>query len=154
IVLLDFGACNDYAPEFVDTYLKIIKGAAEQERETVLKYSQELGFLTGFETKIMEETHIDAVMILGEAFACKKPFDFRKQNMTARIHDLVPVMLKHRLTPPPEETYSLHRKMSGIFLLCTKLGAVIDCRKLFDEVYQEYASRKLKGANLNSIQFV
>lgn len=90
----------------------------------------------------MEETHIDAVMILGEAFACKKPFDFTKQNMTSRIHDMVPVMLKHRLTPPPEETYSLHRKMSGIFLLCTRLGAVIDCSKLFNEVYDEYVARK------------
>lgn len=53
IVLLDFGACNDYSPEFVDTYMKIIKGSSEQDREAVLKYSQELGFLTGFETKVL-----------------------------------------------------------------------------------------------------
>ncbi|XP_054710490.1 atypical kinase COQ8B, mitochondrial-like [Uloborus diversus] len=138
IVLLDFGACNEYTTEFVATYMNIIKAAADQDRNNVLRYSQELGFLTGYETKIMEEAHIDAVMILGEAFACKKPFNFQQQNMTHRIHELVPIMLKHRLTPPPDETYSLHRKMSGIFLLCTKLGAVIDCSKLFDEVYEQY----------------
>ena len=90
----------------------------------------------------MEEAHVDAVMILGEAFASKEPFDFKQQNMTHRIHDLVPIMLKHRLTPPPDETYSLHRKMSGIFLLCTKLGAVVDCSKLFNVVYDEYRAKK------------
>ncbi|GIX70764.1 atypical kinase COQ8B, mitochondrial [Caerostris extrusa] len=142
IVLLDFGACNEYTPEFVSTYMSIIKASADQDRKGVLKFSQELGFLSGYETPIMEEAHVDAVMILGEAFACKKPFDFKQQNMTQRIHHLVPIMLKHRLTPPPEETYSLHRKMSGIFLLCTKLGAVIDCSKLFDEVYEKYKTSK------------
>lgn len=146
VVLLDFGACNDYTPEFVDTYMNIIKASAEQDRQNVLKYSQELGFLSGYETQVMEEAHVDAVMILGEAFACKKPFDFKLQNMTQRIHQLVPIMLKHRLTPPPDETYSLHRKMSGIFLLCTKLGAVVDCSKLFNEVYEKYEANKINAA--------
>lgn len=72
----------------------------------------------------------------------KEPFDFSKQDTTRRIHRLVPVMLEHRLTPPPEETYSLHRKMSGAFLLCTRLGAVIPCHDLFSTTYQKYKEHK------------
>jgi len=86
----------------------------------------------------MRDTHVDAVMILGEAFANDEVFNFGQQNTAARIHRLIPVMLKNRLAPPPEETYSLHRKMAGCFLLCTKLGAQIKCKPMFDKIYKEY----------------
>ena len=54
---------------------------------------------------------------------------------------LVPVMLNQRLKAPPEETYSLHRKMSGAFLLSAKLGAKIDCKSFFDDVIARYHAR-------------
>ncbi|XP_045184987.2 atypical kinase COQ8B, mitochondrial-like [Mercenaria mercenaria] len=138
IVLLDFGATREFSTKFVDGYIRIIKAASDNDRDGVLKYSQDLGFLTGYESKEMEKAHVDAVMILGQAFHCDGPFDFAQQDTTRRIHNLIPVMMNHRLTPPPEETYSLHRKMAGSFLLCTKLAAKVDCRKLFDPIYENY----------------
>ena len=86
----------------------------------------------------MTNAHIEAVMILGEAFQKDEEFNFGDQQTTIRIQKLVPVMLTHRMCPPPEETYSLHRKMSGVFLLCSKLGASINCKPLFDDVYNQY----------------
>ena len=86
----------------------------------------------------MEETHTDAVMILGEAFQKNEPFDYGKQSTATRINQLVPIMLKHRLTPPPEESYSLHRKMAGCFLLCAKLKAKILCRPMFEQIWSRY----------------
>lgn len=86
----------------------------------------------------MENAHIDAVMILGEAMACDDKFNFGTQSATLRIFNLIPVMAKHRLTPPPHETYSLHRKMSGSFLICTKLNGKVNCKKLFDDIFARY----------------
>lgn len=86
----------------------------------------------------MVDAHVDAVMILGEAFQEEKPFWFGGQDTTNRIQRLVPVMLSHRMCPPPEESYSLHRKMSGVFLLCAKLSASINCKPYFDRIWSNY----------------
>jgi aarF domain-containing kinase len=34
--------------------------------------------------------------------------------------------------------YTLHRKLAGAYTLCIKLGAVIPCRDLLEEVIQYY----------------
>ncbi|KAH8859053.1 Atypical kinase COQ8B, mitochondrial [Schistosoma japonicum] len=138
IILLDFGASREFDKSFVDKYIRLIHASAEHDKESILELSKDLGFLTGYETKVLQQSHVDAVSILGEAFALDRNFDFSQQSTTKRISHLIPVMLKHRLTPPPEESYSLHRKMSGCFLLCSKLKAVVNCHPLFYEIWNNY----------------
>jgi aarF domain-containing kinase len=138
LMLIDFGATRFYTKKFIDNYLKVIIAATNNDRDTIQKLSVEMGFLTGYETDSMIKAHIDAVMILGEVFSIEGDFDFGKQQTTKKIASLVPVMIAHRLCPPPEEIYSLHRKLSGVFLLCYKLQAQFAAKPMFNEIVQKY----------------
>lgn len=140
VILLDFGATREYSKEFMDQYIEIIKAASENDRDAILRMSREMKFLTGYESKIMEETHVDTVLIMGEVFTSEGSgeFDFGAQKTTRRIQAMVPTILTHRLCPPPEEIYSLHRKLSGVFLLCSKLKVKMNCRDMFQDIYRQY----------------
>jgi aarF domain-containing kinase len=85
----------------------------------------------------MKNAHVTAVLELGTPFSKPGLTDFGAQAVTGNVRSLIPTMVRLRLKPPPDETYSLHRKLSGVFLLATKLGARVPCRDLLDEVTRE-----------------
>ncbi|CAI4231146.1 unnamed protein product [Auanema sp. JU1783] len=138
LILLDFGASRSYGKQFVDKYMKIIKAAYDSDDEKILEYSRDIGFLTGYENQIMNEAHIASIKIISETLTSDHPYDFSQQTLTKRIHDMIPVMLENRLTSPPEEIYSLHRKLAGSYLLAVKLKATVSCGGLFHEIYSKY----------------
>jgi len=131
--LLDFGASREYPEEFIALYTNLLAAASRSDRETVRDLSIQLGYLTGHESKTMLDAHISSVLTLAEPFLESSPevYDFKDQTITERVKALIPVMIRERLAPPPEETYSLHRKLSGAFLLCARLGSRVRCRELF-----------------------
>ncbi|GKT58943.1 ABC1 family protein [Colletotrichum tofieldiae] len=133
--LLDFGASREYPDKFVTQYVELLAAASRTDREGVKQLSESLGYLTGHESKTMVDAHVKSVLTLAEPFLGSAPevYDFHDQTITERVKALIPVMLRERLAPPPEETYSLHRKLSGAFLLCAKLGSKVRCREMFAE---------------------
>ncbi|GBP54773.1 Atypical kinase COQ8A, mitochondrial [Eumeta japonica] len=88
VILLDFGATREYSKEFMDKYIEIVKAASEGDRDTILRMSKEMKFLTGYESKLMEDAHVDTVMIMGEIFMNKEDavFDFGTQRSGIRTH--------------------------------------------------------------------
>ncbi|KAJ4425316.1 hypothetical protein N0V82_000126 [Gnomoniopsis sp. IMI 355080] len=134
LVLLDFGASREYPERFITLYVQLLAAASRSDRDTVKALSEELGYLTGHESRTMLDAHIASVLTLAEPFLESAPevYDFRDQTITERVKAQIPVMIRERLAPPPEETYSLHRKLSGAFLLCARLGSRVRCREMFE----------------------
>lgn len=137
LMLIDFGSTRFYTDDFINDYKEIIRAAVADDYEQVLKLSQKMQFLTGYETKQMKDAHVNATMILGEVFRFDGEFDFGRQSTTKRIAELVPTMIAHRLCPPPEEIYSIHRKLSGVFLLCSRLNVKFNARPFYEEIVNQ-----------------
>ena len=97
----------------------------------------------------MLSAHLASLYALATPFrpSSPNPFPFGDLGppITASIRAQIPIMLKHRLTPPPQETYSLNRKLSGAFLLCERLESRVAASVIFAGVRSQRAS--LGGAS-------
>ncbi|OWZ23111.1 Atypical/ABC1/ABC1-A protein kinase [Phytophthora megakarya] len=138
IGLVDFGAAREYPKSFVDDYFNIVWAAANKDEENLVDYSIKMHFLTGDESPVMKRAHVAAGMVVGEPFRSHEPFDFQKSRLTTRLGQHTEVFMHGRLTPPPQEVYSLHRKLAGAFLMCIKLRAVVPCRDVLEQVQRQY----------------
>ena len=151
--LLDFGASRDFPDKFIEPYVSLLIAASENDREGCKVHSIELGYLTGHESKEMMKAHVDSIMTLAEPFVETAPevYDFEDQTITDRVRANIGLMLRERLAPPPEETYSLHRKLSGAFLLCARLRSQVRAREMFADAVRVWESREVKGEGDTSI---
>ena len=146
LTAIDFGACREFPTAFVEPYRQMVVACAVRDAPTVLAKSTELGFLTGDEAPVMVDAHLAAAMAVGRPFGRDGGpgrgglYDFSTTRdgtggggvhaLTSDVRAAGATMLSHRLVPPPEEAYSLHRRLSGAFLACIKLGARVPAREL------------------------
>ena len=142
--LLDFGASRAFPQKFIGLYIKNLAAASRRDRDACRELSTQLGYLTGYESQVMLNAHIDSVMTLAEPFmeSASDIYDFKDQTITDRVKNLIPVMIRERLAPPPEETYSLHRKLSGAFLLCARLGSKVKCKEMLAQALSKIGEQR------------
>lgn len=136
--LLDFGAAIEYPAAFVDDYVRLIWAAAERDEDALVEVSCRMGFFTGHENTAMVRAHVNSGLVIGEPFASHDAYDFRAARITARVAEHTAVFTKQRLTPPPQEVYSLHRKLVGAFLMCIRMGARFPGRDLLERTVSRH----------------
>jgi aarF domain-containing kinase len=51
--LIDFGAARSFSDKFIDNYIQVIYHSTLKNKEEIIKYSINLGFLTGEENRTM-----------------------------------------------------------------------------------------------------
>ena len=137
--LLDLGAGRDFDDNFLDSYMHIIWGAFKDDRKAIIDHSTNIGFLTGEENREMYDAHYTGTMIVGEPFRVptrESLYDFGEAGLTEKVYTILPTMSKHRLTPPPQEIYSLHKKIIGTYLMCIKMKAQVPARMCLEDTFE------------------
>jgi predicted unusual protein kinase regulating ubiquinone biosynthesis (AarF/ABC1/UbiB family) len=130
--LVDLGAAHAVAPRVAAQYARLIGGAMAGSRDALRAFALELGYVRGDEPHARIEGVVDALEIGCEPFAARGVYEFARSDLTERLRNaaLELAFVRGHRRPPPVETLFLQRKFAGTFLLCARLRARVDLRRL------------------------
>ena len=132
VVLLDFGATQRYGASFVAKYARITRAILEGNRDAVAREAVRIGYASAEDSPEQRDAVVEVIMLVCEPLRHRGRYDFGRSDLPARARDLsFDLAFRRRLLrPPPPETFFLHRKLAGSFLLLARLGARVDARSL------------------------
>ena len=128
IVLLDFGATREISIAMSEAYRVLLRAGLADDRDGVVAALEQIGFIKPG----LPAQHRDSVLAMSEmGFAVLRgpgAFDFRGNDLAERLrHAGLAIGGERELWHlPPPETLFLQRKIGGLYLLATRLGARVD----------------------------
>ncbi|ABD56042.1 ABC1 kinase family protein [Jannaschia sp. CCS1] len=128
IVLLDFGAARDIPQDLADGHMRLLRAGLGGMRSDILAALEDIGFIKPG----LSDAHRDAILDMSElgfgALRGAEPFDFATSTLADQLRHRGQVIGQERELwhIPPADTLFLQRKIGGLYLLATRLGARVD----------------------------
>ena len=143
VVLLDFGAVRNIAPELTADFRALLDAALDRDTMRTRSAMQKIGY---FDAKVAARHQALITQMFETAMTPLRqetPFDFGRTDLIERLRDMGLAMgsdqdLNH---VPPAATLFLHRKIGGMYLLATKLKACVALRPMVDAYRQSNIDR-------------
>ncbi len=128
IVLLDFGATRSFTKKFATDYKRLIRGVMAQNDEQILDAADRLGYVAHGASEDYKTFLVEVFSIALESFQEPGLYDFESSHLSERLAETSEQAydLKEFWQTPPSDVLYLHRKLGGMFLLATRLGAQVD----------------------------
>lgn len=156
LVLYDYGAVREIPPEFLKAYRKTVIGSITRNRPLLIYGAMSLGLIKEHDPEELVDRYVDLCFMFTEPFwspseniYAKAPicfdeqgnYNYNKSDLPQRIAEAgKAIVLKFNFRVPPKELVFLDRKMGGTFSFLAALGAKINGRKVFDEIFARHAS--------------
>jgi predicted unusual protein kinase regulating ubiquinone biosynthesis (AarF/ABC1/UbiB family) len=128
IVLLDFGATREISLEMSEAYRALLRAGLGRDRDAVMAGLADIGFIKpglapAHHQTILEMSDMGFALLRGPG-----PIDFRGNDFADRMRQRGMQIGGERdlWHIPPAQTLFLQRKIGGLYLLATRLGATVD----------------------------
>jgi predicted unusual protein kinase regulating ubiquinone biosynthesis (AarF/ABC1/UbiB family) len=142
IVLLDFGATREFRASFVEGYAEIVRGALLRDRSRIVRGAAAIGILRedfpqstldGFSSmcELMVEPFIDPQRTgpLALLWNERGEYDWARSDLPERVAVATAAStLTVHFRLPPREIVFLQRRLTGMFMMLSTLGARLDAR--------------------------
>ena len=131
IVLLDFGATRSFMVKFTINYKRLLRAVIAKDDQAVLAAADLLGYQATSADQEYQELLVRIFYILLEPFTFDGDYDFSKAQLSERLSSLSDDAygFKEFWQTPPTDILFFHRKLGGLYLLATRLGAKVNCQR-------------------------
>ncbi len=125
LVLLDFGATQQFTPEFAERFRRITRAIIEDDRDEIRRAAQNIGYIAEDATPQVVSAALDVVELVCEPLRASGTYDYGASDLPRRARGLgIDLAFKRGLLRmPPTDTMFLHRKLVGVYLVLARLGA-------------------------------
>ncbi|MCE0505754.1 AarF/ABC1/UbiB kinase family protein [Roseivivax sp. GX 12232] len=128
ILLLDFGAVRDFAPERIADFRALLTAVLSGGRAEMRQAAVRVGYLSADTEETQTAQVLDLMEIAAAPLRAPGPFDFRSERLAARLAEAGEALARDRdfAVIPPVDALFLQRKAMGLYLLSARLGARLD----------------------------
>lgn len=138
IQLLDFGATRGYSRSRRETLMQMFESCLLGNKHAILNSAIEIGYTSAEDDNNYQEAIVDLLLTVTMPVRHDGDFDFRNSELSQVMMDkLMKLRFEQRYTRlPPTDILFLHRKLGGLYLLLSHLGAKFNVNQLVRHTLQ------------------
>ncbi len=132
--LLDFGATRKYSQNRTGLFRRLLAAAIRGDHRALMESAGAVGYVGEGDPELYRAAVHGLLRAAAEPARAPGCYDFGSSSLALRMSEQVmKLRLESRVwrMPPPEVLF-LHRKLAGMYLLCTRLSASVDVHRLVE----------------------
>lgn len=143
LVLLDFGATQQFSRAYKESYRRITRAIVAGDRPAIEREARRIGYIAADASQDVVDAAMEVLELVCEPLRSGGVYDYGASDLPRRARELgVDLAFKRGLLRmPPSHTMFLHRKLVGVYLLLARLGARVPTGQLL----QPFLARRGAG---------
>ena len=132
VILLDFGASRRFKASFTGAYRDLLRATVAHDRAGMAIAAERIGYTLGPEGSTYRETLLELATLVLAPLTVDEPYDFARSTLPGEVAARAGEIQDFRefWEVPPVDVAYIHRKIGGLFMLASRLGAQVNMHEL------------------------